>query len=57
MMSCVLNETDQMSALYGVWTLTLTMVSFTPHHALENCRNYHPHFREIKELAQGSTAT
>lgn len=55
MMSSVLNETDHMSAVYGMWTLILTMVSFTPHHVLQNCRNY-PHFREIKELAQGYIA-
>ena len=55
-MSSVLNETDHMSAVYGMWTLILTVVSFTPHHVLQNCRNCHPHFRAIKELAQGYIA-
>ena len=38
--------------LYMVYGLFLTMVSFTSHH-VQNCRNFHPHFRELKESARG----
>lgn len=35
--------------MYGLY-LILTVVSFTPHHVLEKCGNYHPRFRVIREL-------